>query len=167
MKFADRMPGVATAGAGSRFLSTYCPPGSARLHSCLPFFDSRSRSFTTRAGYVSTQLDVSHGKSICRSGRRSTCGRRTSRARSFYYGQGCQRCNNTAYKGRCAIHELFVMNDELRDLISSGTSTVQMRTACWECSPTSCLTMASYAPASRRIFQRDLPYASGARRYRA
>jgi type IV pilus assembly protein PilB len=51
--------------------------------------------------------------------------------KKLYYGRGCDRCNNTGYKGRCAIHELFVMNDELRDMIISGASTDQLRTACW------------------------------------
>jgi type IV pilus assembly protein PilB len=50
--------------------------------------------------------------------------------KTFYYGRGCQRCNNTGYKGRCGIYELVVMNDELRDLISAGASTDQLRTAC-------------------------------------
>ena len=34
-------------------------------------------------------------------------------------------------RGRCGVFELVVMNDELRDMISSGGSTDQLRTACW------------------------------------
>ncbi len=50
--------------------------------------------------------------------------------RKFYYGRGCDRCNNTGHRGRIGIFELIVMNDELRDLISAGESTDQLRLAC-------------------------------------
>ena len=45
------------------------------------------------------------------------------KGKKFYYGRGCEKCNNTGHKGRCGIHELLVMNDNLRDLIVSGGST--------------------------------------------
>jgi type IV pilus assembly protein PilB len=51
--------------------------------------------------------------------------------KKFYYGGGCDRCNNTGHRGRSGVFELVVMNDELRDMISSGASTDQLRTACW------------------------------------
>jgi type IV pilus assembly protein PilB len=50
--------------------------------------------------------------------------------KKFYYGRGCDRCNNTGHKGRMGIFELVLVNDELRDLISGGASTDQLRTAC-------------------------------------
>jgi type IV pilus assembly protein PilB len=50
--------------------------------------------------------------------------------KKFYYGRGCQRCNNTGHRGRCGIFELVVMNDEIRDLISNGASTDQLRKCC-------------------------------------
>ena len=37
-----------------------------------------------------------------------------------YHGAGCARCNNTGYKGRLGIYEIFLMSDEYRQLI--GTS---------------------------------------------
>jgi type IV pilus assembly protein PilB len=52
------------------------------------------------------------------------------KGRKFYYGKGCQRCNNTGHRGRMGIFELVVMNDEIRDLISAGASTDQLREAC-------------------------------------
>ena len=52
------------------------------------------------------------------------------KGKKFYYGRGCDRCNNTGHKGRMGIYELVVMNDELRDMISGGASTDQLRTAC-------------------------------------
>jgi type IV pilus assembly protein PilB len=50
--------------------------------------------------------------------------------KKFFYGRGCDRCNNTGHRGRMGIYELVVMNDELRDLISQGVSTDALATAC-------------------------------------
>jgi type IV pilus assembly protein PilB len=50
--------------------------------------------------------------------------------RKFFYGRGCDRCNNTGHKGRMGLYELVVVNDTLRDLISKGVSTDQLRTEC-------------------------------------
>ena len=36
---------------------------------------------------------------------------------SLYRGEGCVVCNNTGYKGRTAIHEIMLVNKELRVLI--------------------------------------------------
>jgi type IV pilus assembly protein PilB len=47
----------------------------------------------------------------------------------FYYGAGCDKCNNLGFKGRSGIYELIVMNDQIRDLVSSGASTDQLRAA--------------------------------------
>ena len=38
----------------------------------------------------------------------------------FHYGKGCEKCNNTGYKGRKALTELMVINQELREMISSN-----------------------------------------------
>src|SRR5258707_10439295 len=50
--------------------------------------------------------------------------------KKVFYGAGCDRCNNTGFKGRSGLFELVVMNDEIRDLITSGASTDQLRQAC-------------------------------------
>jgi type IV pilus assembly protein PilB len=50
--------------------------------------------------------------------------------KKFYYGKGCDRCNNTGHRGRMGIFELVIMNDELRDMISAGASTDQLRASC-------------------------------------
>jgi type IV pilus assembly protein PilB len=52
------------------------------------------------------------------------------RGKKFYYGKGCSRCNNTGHKGRSGLFELVMMNDEIRDMISSGGSTDQLRSLC-------------------------------------
>jgi len=50
-----------------------------------------------------------------------------ARRYKFYYGKGCQRCNNTGYKGRCGIYELLDINDDIRDLVTSDASVDDIR----------------------------------------
>ncbi len=47
----------------------------------------------------------------------------------FHYGLGCESCNNTGYKGRTALFEVMVFNDELRNLIMNHASTTVLRSA--------------------------------------
>ncbi len=47
----------------------------------------------------------------------------------FYRGRGCVNCNNTGYKGRTAIHEFMLINDEIRNLINIGASAAGLREA--------------------------------------
>jgi len=49
--------------------------------------------------------------------------------RPFYYGRGCDYCNNTGYKGRVGLFELMNMNDPLRDLIMNNANTDELRDA--------------------------------------
>jgi type IV pilus assembly protein PilB len=50
--------------------------------------------------------------------------------KKFFYGKGCEKCNNTGYKGRMGIYELLVMNEELREMIVSEASLDTFREAC-------------------------------------
>ncbi len=50
-----------------------------------------------------------------------------ARGKKFYFGEGCDKCNNLGFKGRSGIYELLVINDDLRDMISKGASTDQLR----------------------------------------
>ncbi|MGH7223892.1 MAG: ATPase, T2SS/T4P/T4SS family [Gemmataceae bacterium] len=52
------------------------------------------------------------------------------KGKKFYYGRGCDRCNNTGHKGRTGLYELVIVNDDIRDMISSGSSTDELRAAC-------------------------------------
>jgi len=45
----------------------------------------------------------------------------------FYYGRGCNNCNDTGYKGRKGIFELLVINDAIRVLINERAPTVVIR----------------------------------------
>ncbi|MBX3414863.1 MAG: Flp pilus assembly complex ATPase component TadA [Pirellulales bacterium] len=40
----------------------------------------------------------------------------------FYRGVGCRKCRNTGFSGRIGIHELLVLNDEMRDAITANPS---------------------------------------------
>jgi type IV pilus assembly protein PilB len=45
----------------------------------------------------------------------------------FYYGRGCQTCNDTGYKGRKGIFELLTVTDAIRTLINERAPTVVLR----------------------------------------
>ncbi|MDR1494020.1 MAG: Flp pilus assembly complex ATPase component TadA [Planctomycetaceae bacterium] len=54
---------------------------------------------------------------------------RDAEGKPFYRGRGCPACNNTGYKGRTAIHEFMLINDEIRELINRNASSGEMRAA--------------------------------------
>ncbi|HET9419458.1 MAG TPA: GspE/PulE family protein [Chthoniobacterales bacterium] len=45
----------------------------------------------------------------------------------FYYGKGCDACNDTGYKGRKGIYELLKITDPLRELINERAPTVTIK----------------------------------------
>jgi len=51
------------------------------------------------------------------------------RGKTFYYGRGCDRCNNTGYRGRMGIFEIMTFNDEMRELVMNHASTNVLRNA--------------------------------------
>ena len=42
-------------------------------------------------------------------------------------GAGCDRCNQTGYKGRVGLYEVMEIADELRELILVGASSLELR----------------------------------------
>ena len=46
---------------------------------------------------------------------------------TYYRGVGCKKCRNTGYAGRIAIHELFVPNDEITEMINEGANLKKLR----------------------------------------
>jgi len=46
---------------------------------------------------------------------------------TLYRGVGCERCNGTGYKGRYAIHELMVIDDDIRKAIVEGKSATEIK----------------------------------------
>ncbi|HEY7118139.1 MAG TPA: ATPase, T2SS/T4P/T4SS family [Tepidisphaeraceae bacterium] len=49
------------------------------------------------------------------------------KGRVFYYGKGCEACNNTGYRGRQGLYEIMLLDDEMRDQIIQHASTQLLR----------------------------------------
>jgi len=47
--------------------------------------------------------------------------------RQFYYGKGCQTCNNTGYKGRIGIFELLPVSVSIQEMINRRLPTGAIR----------------------------------------
>lgn len=47
--------------------------------------------------------------------------------REVYEAVGCSECRNTGYKGRTTISELLIINDDVKDLIYKGESSVGIK----------------------------------------
>jgi type IV pilus assembly protein PilB len=47
--------------------------------------------------------------------------------RVFFYGKGCDSCNNTGYRGRQGLYEIMTFDDEMRDMIIQHASTQILR----------------------------------------
>ena len=47
--------------------------------------------------------------------------------RTFYYGKGCDACNQTGYKGRKGIYELLDISDPIRELINQRAPSVVLK----------------------------------------
>jgi type IV pilus assembly protein PilB len=45
----------------------------------------------------------------------------------FWYGKGCENCNNTGYRGRQGLYEIMLLDDEMRDMIIKHASTQVLR----------------------------------------
>lgn len=46
---------------------------------------------------------------------------------TFHKGVGCKNCRNTGFRGRIGVHELLVINDEMRDAIAANCSLGHLR----------------------------------------
>jgi len=55
---------------------------------------------------------------------KSLCGE----VEKFYRGVGCRKCRNTGCVGRIAIHELFVPDDEIKEMINDRASLKKLQT---------------------------------------
>lgn len=49
------------------------------------------------------------------------------KAQKIYEAVGCPACHNTGYKGRIGVHEILVLNPELKELVSKQVSTEEIR----------------------------------------
>ncbi len=46
---------------------------------------------------------------------------------TVFQGKGCRACNDTGFKGRISLFEIMPMNDELKDLVLQGVSSVELK----------------------------------------
>jgi type IV pilus assembly protein PilB len=51
------------------------------------------------------------------------------KGKKFFYGTGCDKCNNTGYRGRLGLYEIMLFNDEIRELVMANASTNVLRSA--------------------------------------
>lgn len=51
---------------------------------------------------------------------------------TLYKGTGCQQCNFTGYKGRRAVHEMLVLDQNIRRLINQGAQQEVIKAYCLE-----------------------------------
>jgi type IV pilus assembly protein PilB len=49
------------------------------------------------------------------------------RGRTFYFGKGCDLCNNTGYRGRTGIYEIMRLDERVKELIMNQASTNVVR----------------------------------------
>jgi type IV pilus assembly protein PilB len=47
--------------------------------------------------------------------------------RKFYFGSGCDACNNGGYRGRTGLFEMIKVGDSFRELINSGAATLVLK----------------------------------------
>jgi len=52
---------------------------------------------------------------------------REAKTVKLFKGRGCDRCSQTGYKGRVGLYEVMEVGDEVRELILSGASAVELR----------------------------------------
>jgi len=46
---------------------------------------------------------------------------------TVYKGRGCDKCNNTGYKGRVGLVEVMIIDDDIRELILSGGTAIDIK----------------------------------------
>ncbi|MEJ2648871.1 MAG: GspE/PulE family protein, partial [Sedimentisphaerales bacterium] len=59
---------------------------------------------------------------------RKVAEKKCEKIETYYRGVGCKKCRNTGHSGRIAIHELFVPNEEILEMITDGASLKKLRT---------------------------------------
>ena len=59
---------------------------------------------------------------------RKVAEKKCEKIETYYRGVGCKKCRNTGHSGRIAIHELFIPNEEILEMITDGASLKKLRT---------------------------------------
>ena len=45
----------------------------------------------------------------------------------IYKGKGCTNCNNSGYKGRIGLYEVLQFSDEIREMVLSGSTSIELK----------------------------------------
>ncbi len=45
----------------------------------------------------------------------------------MFKGKGCEKCNQSGYKGRVGLYEVMEVNDEIRELVLVGASAIELK----------------------------------------
>jgi len=100
--FADALLGV----LAQRLVRTLCPDCKEKYHPSQKEFDALARAYE---------------------GNFDALGFKYNDDFFLYRANGCPKCGNTGYRGRTGIHELLVVNDEMKDLIQSRARMEELR----------------------------------------
>jgi type II secretory ATPase GspE/PulE/Tfp pilus assembly ATPase PilB-like protein len=100
--FADALLGV----LAQRLVRTLCQECKEKYHPTQKEFDSLARAYE---------------------GDFDSLGFKYNDDFFLYRANGCPNCGNTGYRGRTGIHELLVVNDEMKDLIQSRARMEELR----------------------------------------
>lgn len=57
----------------------------------------------------------------------SAAGLPPSYSKEIYKGTGCSNCNSTGYRGRTAVHEILIIDRDVREMITAGASIEEIR----------------------------------------
>ncbi len=52
---------------------------------------------------------------------------REARTLKLFRGKGCERCNSSGHKGRTGLYEVMSIDDDIREMILSGASAIELR----------------------------------------
>ena len=100
--FADALLGV----LAQRLVRTLCKECKEKYHPTQKEFDSLARAYE---------------------GDFDSLGFKYNDDFFLYRANGCPNCGNTGYRGRTGIHELLVVNDEIKDLIQNRARMEELR----------------------------------------
>ena len=76
---------------------------------------------------ICTQCKDDHPHAAAGAGRRRLHAGRSRQTVMPKKGNGCERCNDTGYKGRVGLYEVMEITEELRELILVGASALELR----------------------------------------
>jgi type IV pilus assembly protein PilB len=57
----------------------------------------------------------------------SAAGLPTTYSKDIYIGKGCSNCSNSGYKGRMAVHEILIIDREVREMMTNNVSVDEIR----------------------------------------